>query len=98
MMSQKALFMTFVGEQACELATRLQKCEFETVVANCADTHSCFVSRGVVHKYCADEANATILDNFCEDLRADKVYNGVVVVTCESSLSTATFEANMQLR
>lgn len=98
MMTQKALFMTFLGELVHGLATRLQKRGFEIVVANCQDTHSCFQSRGMPHKFCIEQTNAVILDNFCEDLRSDLLCNGVVVVNCDFSMSSLSFEMNMQLR
>lgn len=98
METKRAVFFNYLGEQVCNFAFRLLDKGFDICVVNCEKTHSRFQAGGVKHAYRTDTDNAAVLSTLYHDSLARKYGCTVIVAECDSSLSSAGFETNLQLR
>ncbi len=96
--AKRAVFFDYIGDQTCSFAFLLLDKGYEISVVNCENTHSCFQVRGVKHSFHTDKNNAAVLSTLYHDSLAKKFACTVIVAECDSSLSTAGFETNLQLR
>ena len=95
---KKALFLTFIGNEVSDFASKLFKEGFEIEVVNCDDSHNCFNKRNIKHNFRTDAENGDVLASFRKEMASNKRASGIVVMDCENSMSTVGFEANMELR
>lgn len=96
--NQVIFFSYLLGEYTSNFAANLQKKNFQVVVANCDDSHSCFNKTGIEHIFRNDADNAPLLDQLYYELITKKVGCSVLVIDCDPSLATSGFEANRELR
>lgn len=96
--TKRAAFFNFLGDHTCTFALHLLDKGFDVSVVNCENTHSCFEARGIKHSYITDSDNAAVLSKLYHDSLAKKFNCAVIVAECVSSLSSAGFENNLQLR
>ena len=98
MTDKRAIFFNYFGDQICHFAEDLQKKGFEIIVANDDDSHDCLKRHNVNHVFRTDTESSALLSKLYHDLAARKVVDAVLIIECESSLSTEGFNANLQLR
>ena len=96
--TKRAVFFNYLGDQTCSFASLLLDKGYEISVVNCENTHSCFQAHGVKHSFRTDKDIAAVLSMLYHDSLAKKFACTVIVAECDSALSTAGFETNLQLR
>ncbi|KAJ1425305.1 3-dehydroquinate synthase-domain-containing protein [Ochromonadaceae sp. CCMP2298] len=98
MSQNRAIFITYMGDEISNFAADLISKEFSLEVFECEETRDCFKSHGLKHTFDSSAEIPTVLSNLYYASANGKVDCAVIVIEPDTSLSTLGFDTNFQLR